>query len=210
MIGMLNGSLRGEKSNSNYFLDLLEQNVDGACERMHLGAGIDFDSLKAKLREAETLVFAMPLYVDGVPAQVMALIERLYDEKVNLDGKYFYLVSNLGFYESRQAQIQVEIFKNWCEKMHMVYSGALVIGAGEMLGSLRNVPLHQGPNKMLGEGMEKLADAVSNRKCIADFYVEPSGFPRRLYVLAAHMGWKRNAGENGLKKKKDLYRKLSK
>lgn len=53
---------------------------------------------------------------------------------------------------------------------------------------------------------DSFADAVSNRKCIADFYVEPSGFPRRLYVLAAHRGWKRNAGENGLKKK-DLYRK---
>lgn len=198
MILLLNCSLRGEKSNSNYFLDLLEQTVGADCERMHLGT-TKFANLSEKMQQAKTIVYAMPLYVDGVPAQVVEVMERLYDEKeIRLDNKNFYIISNLGFYESKQARIQVSIIKNWCEKMMLTYGGAFVVGAGEMLGSLRNVPMNQGPNKMMGEGMVRFANAIAEKQVVEDIYVEPTGFPSKLYQLAAHANWKRQIKANGL------------
>ncbi|MGN0388899.1 MAG: hypothetical protein ACI4ER_08765 [Suilimivivens sp.] len=54
--------------------------------------------------------------------------------------------------------------------------------------------------------MRKLAQAITEGTVTEDIYVEPSGFPRRLYMLAADMSWGRNVRKNGLTKK-DLYRR---
>ncbi|NLL80401.1 MAG: NAD(P)H-dependent oxidoreductase [Clostridiales bacterium] len=207
MILLLNGSFRGSKSNSNYFLDLLEKELAEECERVHLNQVKDIEVLVAKIKEAGALVIGMPLYVDGAPAQIVELMETLYSQYRKEFGNLpVYIISNLGFYESTQIGIQLEIVKNWCSKMEFLYGGGLAVGAGEMLGSLRNVPPDKGPNRKLGEGVKKFAAAVSGRKEIQDIYVGPAGFPRRLYIMAAHMGWRNMAKQNKLVKR-ELYRK---
>lgn len=69
MVILLNCSFRGEKSNSNYFLGLLEGLLTEPCERIQLNQVKDIPALQEKLAAADVLVFGMPLYVDGVPAQ---------------------------------------------------------------------------------------------------------------------------------------------
>ena len=208
MVVLMNGSFRGKSSNSNYFLDVLEAQLNEKCERVHLNQLKGIEEVAEKLKTAEALIIGMPLYVDGVPAQVVEFMENMYQ---GYKGRYqklpVYVVSNLGFYESEQIRIQLKIVKNWCNKMGMAYGGGLAIGAGEMLGGLRNVPIKQGPNKALGEGMGKLADSIKKRVCIEDIYVEPSSFPRAFYMLAANMSWGKNVQKNGLSKK-DLYKKM--
>lgn len=207
MILLWNGSFRGNKSNSNYFLDLLEKELTEECERVSLNQVKDIEELKAGMKEAEALVIGMPLYVDGAPAQIVALMETLYDEYREAFGNLpVYVISNMGFYESTQISIQLEMVRNWCSKMGFHYGGGLAVGAGEMLGSLRNVPPDKGPNRELGEGIKKLAAAVLRRETVPDLYVQPAGFPRRMYIMAAHMGWHRMAKQNKLAKK-ELYRK---
>lgn len=49
-----------------------------------------------------------------------------------------YVISNLGFYDSKQIHIQLDIMKNWCDKMNINYGGGLAIGAGEMLAAGRS------------------------------------------------------------------------
>lgn len=78
MVILLNCSFRGEKSNSNYFLGLLEGLLEEPCERIQLNRITDISALSQKLAEADALVLGMPLYVDGVPAQAVELMERLY------------------------------------------------------------------------------------------------------------------------------------
>ena len=208
MVVLMNGSFRGKSSNSNYFLDVLETQLNEKCERVHLNQMKDIETMAEKLKAADVLVIGMPLYVDGVPAQVVEFMENMYQAyKGQYQNLRVYVVSNLGFYESEQIRIQLETVKNWCNKMGMVYGGGLAIGAGEMLGGMSNVPINQGPNKKLGEGMGKLADAITRRECIANIYVEPAGFPRAFYMMAANMSWGRNVKKNGLTKK-DLYRKM--
>ena len=67
-----------------------------------------------------------------------------------------YVITNLGFYESEQGNVLLEIVKNWCSKMGFFYGGGLAIGAGEMLGTLKKVPLDQGPNQQLGKASASL------------------------------------------------------
>lgn len=208
MVVLLNCSFRGQNSNSNYFLGLLEQLLDGASEKIHLAQMRDFDELYQKLVYADAVVFAMPLYVDSVPAQVVELMEQMYERKSQeLKGLPVYAITNLGFYESRQMEHELAIVKNWCAKMDMVYGGSLAIGAGEMMGGLSYVPLDKGPNRAMGEGMKKLAACINDRSVMEDIYTEPTGFPRNMYLLAAQMSWTPKAKKNGLKKR-ELYRKM--
>lgn len=201
MVVLLNGSFRGERSNSNYFLGLLEEQLSGPCERVHLNLVKDYRELKQKFQEAEAVVIGMPLYVDGVPAQVLELMEYLYgDGRGSMNGLRVYVISNMGFYESRQARILLSIVKNWCAKVGAVYSGGLAIGAGEMMGTLRNVPMDQGPNKDMGLGIKTIASHIGNGTAMEDIYTEPTGFPRGMYRLAADMNWGSQARKNGVKR----------
>ena len=208
MVILLNCSFRGEKSNSNYFLGLLEQQLDVPCERISLAKMKKFDELKSKLVDADVLVLGMPLYVDSIPAQVIDLMERLYEEKSEkLKKLRVYVVTNLGFYEASQTEIELAIVKNWCVKMGMTYGGGLAVGAGEMMGSLRNVPMDQGPNTEMGEAIKKLATTIKEGAVIEDIYTEPTGFPKRMYLMAAQMNWAPQAKKFGNKKRDILKRR---
>ena len=201
MVILLNCSYRGETSNSNYFLGLLENMLTVECERIHLKDVKNFDLLIDKLSTADALVLGMPLYVDGAPAQVVELMEYLYDVgKNHLERLKVYVLSNLGFYESHQIQIQLQIVKNWCSKMGLTYGGGLAIGAGGMLGGLRNIPYNQGPNRMMGMGINSLATSINANEVMEDRYVKPSGFPRFLYLFFANKSWLPQAKRNGIKR----------
>lgn len=139
--------------------------------------------------------------------EVIDLMERLYEKKPEeLKKLHVYVVTNLGFYEADQTKLELAVVKNWCAKMDMTYGGGLAIGAGEMMGGLRNVPMDQGPNKKMGEGLKKLAAAITERAAIEDIYTEPTGFPRRMYLMAAQMNWAPQAKKFG-NKKRDILRK---
>lgn len=202
MVILLNCSFRGEKSNSNYFLNHLEKFLSLPCKRKNLISIKNTDDFAQELKNADTLVLGMPLYVDGAPAQVIELMEKLHqNHKATIDKLRVYVVTNLGFYEGEQAELLLKITENWCKKMNFTYSGAISIGAGEMLGGLNSVPIDKGPNKMLGTALKKMATHISNQTAIENTIVKPTGFSRRMYMLAGNMNWAPQAKRNGIKKK---------
>lgn len=145
------------------------------------------------------------MYVDGVPAQVVELMENMYQNyKGQFTDLHVYVVSNLGFFDSKQIRNQLNIVKNWCHKMGMIYGGGIAIGAGGMLGKM---PTDQGPGKNLGVGMKKIAEVISKRESMEDIYIEPAYFPRVFYLIVVNMGWSVDAKKNGLTRK-ELYRRL--
>ena len=46
----MNGSFRGKNSNSNYFLDVLEAQLNEKCERVHLNQVKGIDEVDEKLK----------------------------------------------------------------------------------------------------------------------------------------------------------------
>ena len=106
MILMLNCSYKAKDSNTQYFLELLKKEL-GAVEteiiniRHVLNGG--FYEFIDNLTQAEAFVIGTPLYVDGLPAQAVKLLEMLLEAgNDSLSGKRVYVVSNLGFYEGAQ------------------------------------------------------------------------------------------------------------
>lgn len=211
MILMLNCSYKVKSSNTEYFLTLLEEEISASSEKKckHISIrnvlkDVERESLEAfveELKKADALVIGAPLYVDGLPAQAVTLLELLLENyKGKIPKKPVYVVSNLGFYEAEQIENLLAIVENWCARMGMAYGGGLAVGAGPMVRALESMPLKKGLLKDAGRGLEKLAHAITKRKKMKNYYVKTM-IPRVVYMKAAHMTFGKSAKENGLKVK---------
>ncbi len=199
MILMLNCSYKTKDSNTQYFLELLEMEL-GLEEtqiipvRQVLNGG--FSEFVEELQQAEAFVIGAPLYVDGLPAQSVKLLEMLLEGGYSgLSGKRVYVVSNLGFYEGVQICNLFDIVRNWCDRMQMIYGGGLAIGAGPMISTLKNMPLKKGLNKDIGLGLEVLADSIRKGESMENYYAKTK-IPRAVYLQAAHMMFRQTLKEN--------------
>ena len=199
MILMLNCSYKGKNGNTQYFMESLrsemkEEQVEICNITQVIKDGIQV--LIKKLEDAEIFVIGAPLYVDGLPAQAVRILELLLANAGNrLFGKKVYVISNLGFYESEQIRHLFDIVRNWCERMQMIYGGGIAIGAGPMITALRGMPIKRGLNKDIGNGLEILAKAIQKQECIENYYAKTK-IPRIVYIKAAHMTFRKALREN--------------
>ena len=205
---LLNGSMRNVNGNSAKFARCLAGRLDRKPEFIDLKDHLaDLSGLVRGLEDAGTIVLCLPLYVDGLPSQVIRLFERLRDEYSG-GPKNIYLLANMGLYESSQLVNLFESVRQWCGDMGFEYRGGLGISAGELLGVLMDhLPLNVGPTRNVGRGMRLLADAINKDARLDDFFAEPHLFPRSLYISIANNNWNSLARKNGIRPE-DLYRKL--
>lgn len=95
-----------------------------------------WSAFEAKVRAAEVVVLAFPLYVDALPAETTLLLERLANsyQAHPLDHPQRWLaIINCGFYESEQNDIAAAICRQFTVEAGVTWCGALTIGGGGML-----------------------------------------------------------------------------
>ena len=92
---LLNGSLRGEEANTRKFLGKLSESLVKG-EIVNLSAARTDETVRTLL-SAGTLVLGMPMYVDGIPSQVLRVMERL--EQNPGARKRIYVVAKMGLYD---------------------------------------------------------------------------------------------------------------
>lgn len=191
---LLNCSLRGENANSKKLLDVVEGRLEGDV------TGIDLVSYRNKTDElvdimmsAEKLVFGMPLYVDGLPAQVVRLMELL--EKRGISDKKVYVVANMGFFESKQLENLMSMVKDWCKACGIDYCGGTAVGAGGMMGSVIKYGSN-GPGKIVYDSLVTLSEKIDKSEKASDIYTSTNKYPRFLYYIAANSGMKRGMKQN--------------
>ena len=202
-IMMIDGSPKVSKSNSEYFLNILSDFIESKdIVKYKLSKKVDYEDIIKEINTIDTLVFAFPLYVDSLPSHVLEFLIMLEENfKDNLKGVNVYVIANCGFYEGKQNKIALNIMKCWCKKMNIKWSQGIGIGAGEMMGGLRNVPMGKGPNTNLGLALDNLAKNINENKSGDDIFTTPSMFPRFAFRLAANRFWISKANRNGLKKR---------
>ena len=201
MVILLNSSLKGKRGNGYYLLGRLQECKLGECvERNIVSVLKDIKGFLEELAKADALVIAAPLYVDGLPAQVLRLMEAMYERRDDmLGGLPVYVVSNLGFFESSQIRPLLDMVRNWCVRMNFVYGGGVAVGAGGMMSAFRSVPLGKGPNRSLGRALTQLAQAIREKKQIENAFVQPDWIPRFGYMMAAHSLFRSTGRKNGAK-----------
>jgi multimeric flavodoxin WrbA len=208
-IALINGSPKAKESASEAVLQMLKPLLHDENEI------IEYDFRKSMLNvneleqiaECNALVFAFPLYVDGIPSH---LLNCLYQMEAFFKTKpagnlTVYSLVNCGFYEGQQASIALEIMKNWCDKAKLNWGQGIGIGGGGMLKILTGVPNGQGPKKNLWIALESIASNITAAAAADNIYISPN-LPRFIYKLGAEAGWRQQIKANGLKRK-DLFTK---
>ena len=123
---------------SSYFIWLQRLFVGGEKVTCKLRTPADHTAILEQLDDAQNVVFAVPLYVDGIPSHVLRFMERLEahakDNDLNLN---LYVIANNGFIEGRQNEPLMQTFERFCARAGFVWGGGVGIGGGVMLNVTR-------------------------------------------------------------------------
>ena len=123
---------------SAYFLFLQRLFVGGDKVTEKLRTPADHDRILAQLRDARAVVFALPLYVDGIPSHVLRFLEKMevFCKENGLD-LTVYCIANNGFIEGRQNEPLMQNFEHFCARAGLRWGGGVGIGGGVMLNVTR-------------------------------------------------------------------------
>jgi len=196
-IALINGSPKQKDSATGIILNALREKIGEAHECVLCAASSQSgrDVLEA-VGGCQALVFAFPLYVDGIPSHLLRLLDEIqHDITGSSPGAMVYAIVHNGFYEGKQNITALEMMRNFCDRSGLAWGQGLGVGAGGMAGA---APVGHGPMKNLGLALDKLASNILGGKTGPDHIFEPN-FPRFLYKATAHMGWRMQAKKNGLK-----------
>lgn len=134
----INGSPKKKLSVSSYLLGIIRLLVRGDVVSEQVRNTGDNERVLNSIRDAENVVFGMPLYVDGVPSHVLAFMKEMerfcIDNNIRLN---VYVVSNGGFIEGCQNRALMQVMENFCKRCNLQWCGGIGIGGGVMLNVMR-------------------------------------------------------------------------
>ncbi|MDF2803084.1 MAG: hypothetical protein K0S61_2987 [Anaerocolumna sp.] len=203
---IINASPKIAENNSGYFINEIKSMIGSShkiSEVRIINPNLNNELIQA-ISSCNTIIIAFPLYVDSIPSHLTNVLTQLSMEvqSVNQNPIRVFGVVNCGFYEAHQTHIALQILKNWCYKSGFKWCQGIGIGAGEMYGQIKKVPLGHGPKKSLGKALTTLTDNILDGKEAENMYISPD-FPRILFKLMADSHWNSLAKSFG-NKKKDL------
>jgi multimeric flavodoxin WrbA len=206
-LAFINGSPKAKNSASESILKTLKN----LFSDNHMISEYNFRKPHLENKEIEqvaqcnAVVLAFPLYVDGIPSQLVSCLyemEKFFKNSPNPNFKVYAIV-NCGFYEGKQNSIALEMVGNWCEKCGISFGQGIGIGGGGMLTVISNVPDGKGPKKRSYEALKNLSNTILTCSSGENIFISPS-FPRFAYKLSAEAGWRQKIKANGLSTK-DLF-----
>ena len=147
----INGSPKKRFCASAYFLGLQRLFVGGEQVCEHLRTPADHARILAQLRDAQAVVFCLPLYVDAVPSHVLRFMEEMeaFCREAGLHPSV-YCIANNGFIEGRQNEPLMQVFEHFCTRAGLTWGGGVGIGGGVMLNVTRIVFVVQVAMLLLG------------------------------------------------------------
>ena len=205
-ISVINGSPKAIKSNSeilgNYLSSLLKENEIKKYYSISFRLN---DENKNEIYNSDVLIFLFPLYVDGIPSNLLKLFVEFEKEKVVNPATRVYCIVNNGFYEGKQNRLAILQMKNWCEKVKADWGQGIGVGAGELLPYLKKYKLGKGPLKNLGKVLDKFSTNILTLKSDKDIYINPNWL-KSLYFFQGTISWILKGRKNNLRVR-ELFRK---
>lgn len=197
-IAMINGSPKSKNSASGVLLNDFKTYFTENTEILdfHFNQPHIDGKAVADFSTCDAYVFAYPLYVDGVPSQLLSCLRDL--EKadiINKNGMVFCIV-NSGFYEGKQNAIAIQILKNWCCRLQLQWGMGIGMGGGGALVGMQSIPIGSGPLKSLGNALSAMQNCLINKTQGEDRYISVD-IPRWIYKLGADASWKQTIKKNG-------------
>ena len=134
----INGSPKKRFSASDYFLNVERFFVKGNTVKEKLRNKSDYERILEVVKDADNVVFCLPLYVDGVPSHVLSFLKEmeLFCKENNLHLNIS-VIANGGFIEGNQNRALMQVFTNFCKRSGLNWCGGIGIGGGVMLNVMR-------------------------------------------------------------------------
>lgn len=212
-IAAINGSPKGEASNSREVISLVASFVPPESEWTVVSQIKEERSGRAvseELLDADALLVAFPLYVDGLPASLIRYLERYADacRAWTADGRRggrptqrVFAVAVCGFHEGVQNALALEMLSHFCADAGLDWRGGAGLGTGEMIRELRGVPPEAGIRKPVVAALRAVASALAagEEGRLPENRYAQHGIPRPLFKLAGEFGWRMSARKNGLR-----------
>jgi len=197
---LLVGSPKGlEGSNSARLGRVVTDDLEAAgwrCTPFHLHKLAADDETAAEacrvLDEANLVVLAMPLYVDGLPAPVIRALHRLVSHRADADAASvprFFSIINCGFVEPWQNETAQNMLQQFCDRARLEWVGGLSLGAAGQ------------PNRSVRRAFSLIVEALRDEVLIPEEVYKLTKYrvmPARLYVLGGNAMWRRLAKKNGV------------
>ena len=198
-ITIINGSPKTVKSNSeileNYLFPLLKENNIKKYYSIYFQLN---DKTKNEIYNSDILIFIFPLYVDGIPSNLLKLLVKFEKENVVRPETKIYGIVNNGFYEGKQNFLALLHMKNWCKKVNAKWGQGIGIGSGELLPYLKKFKLGQGPLKNLEKILNRLSRNILTLNSDKNIYINPN-WTKSLYFIQGSISWILKARKNNLK-----------
>jgi len=162
--------------------------------------------------KADLVMLAFPLYVDSLPAPVIAALEKIATHHKDKQSHIrFAAISNCGFPGAEHNITALAICSEFSHEAGFAWLGSLALGAGE--GIVHGVPLDEldGRAIPLKQALDLAAEALSNGQPIPqsarDLLAKPV-IPNWMYTFMGKFGWEQQAKQYGVKKiiKRQPYR----
>jgi hypothetical protein len=215
---LLVASPRGFNSTSNSLGAYLTQKLgDGGFEtqKLHIQASMRSPQAQKAMLElvgaSDLLILAFPLYIDSLPAQLIAALEKISAQRKNAPSpktQGLVAIVNNGFPEANQNATALAICRQFALETGIEWTGGLSLGGGGAIGGnvLENAGfVAKNARKALGFAAKDLLQGNPVSKQAVDLMAKPS-IPRWLYLLASNRGWKKQAKACGAEGK--LYDKV--
>ena len=192
MYTLINGSPKYINSNSLYFLNIISKYLDKSS--IFNLKNDDYEKIITSIKSSHTIVLAFPLYVDSPTSITLEFMDYLFDNEINLKNKKIFVIINCGFREGQQNITALNIVKNWCLKMNVIYKGAILIGAGEIVGKRK----YKLVSKKALKNLFYFGSAISNDKNTGDIITTMDYLDNKTYVFLANRNWNKKSKANGL------------
>ncbi len=195
-IALINASPKVKMSASEVLLNIVEDKIEKSNEIINIKlrkAKLTHEDKKA-FECADVLVFAFPLYVDGIPGHLLYCLREI--EKMNLPPKSVYAIMNCGFYEGEQNRFAFDVMKNWCYKTGFYFNGGVGIGGGGCIVTISNMGSESGPMKPIFKALSSFSKIIECNKKVENSYLSV-GLPRFFYKFAAQLNWRQAIIKNG-------------
>lgn len=102
-ISVFNGSPRGQKSNSTVINKWLIEGVSAPNDQHMIRNLNQHDDFVTLIENSDKVIMTFPLYADAMPAIVMSLFEKMYQQKERIAGTKYLFIIHSGFPEAKHC-----------------------------------------------------------------------------------------------------------
>lgn len=205
---ILNGSPKGNSRNSNSFIFAQQfvKNMKNPCGIRSI-AKSDPIELSEYIKEYDSIIMILPLYIHAMPGTVMKFIEKL--EPSTIEGKSIGFIIQAGFIETSQERFVERYFKELANQLNYNYLGT--VSKGEAAGIYMFPRLFKKVLKLVNDLGVAYEESHSFDEEIVEKLGKPyelSGFHLNLLKLVEKVGLGNIGWHKMLKKNKAFDKRL--